>query len=109
MGYLFLAIAIVCEVAATTALKYCDGSPAPLPYLIVIFGYLSALLLLALAIRSVPVGIAYAIWAASGTLLVLLMAFIVHREAPDTPAVVGVSLIAAGVVMLQTSVMTVHD
>jgi small multidrug resistance pump len=109
MSYLFLAIAIVGEVAATTALKFCDGSMRPLPYGIVLVGYATALLLLSLALRSVPVCIAYAIWAGSGTALIVITGALVHRQIPDAIAALGIAMITIGVVVLQASAMSVHD
>ncbi len=109
MNYIYLAVAIVGEVAATTALKSCDGSGRVWPYAVVLIGYGTALGLLSLSLRTIPVGIAYAIWAGCGTVLVLLASAVLHRQIPDVPALAGIALIAAGVAVTQSSVMHVAD
>jgi small multidrug resistance pump len=109
VSYLYLAIAIVGEVAATTALKSCDGRTTLWPYLVVLIGYGTALGLLSVSLRTIPVGIAYAIWAGCGTALVLLASAVLHRQIPDYPALAGITLIAAGVAFAQLSAMHVVD
>lgn len=109
MSYLYLAIAIIGEVAATTALKSCDGSARIWPYATVVIGYGTALVLLSLSLRTIPVGIAYAIWAGCGTALVLLTSAVIHQQIPDHRALVGIALIAAGVAVAQSSSMHVSD
>ncbi|AOS98440.1 Multidrug transporter EmrE [Microbulbifer aggregans] len=100
MAYLYLAIAILAEVAATTALKASEQFTRPLPSALVIFGYGLAFYMLALVLRTIPVGIAYAIWAGVGILLVALAGAVIYREVPDWPAVIGMTLIIAGVVII---------
>ncbi len=101
MAYLYLAIAIVAEVAATTALKAADGFTRPLPTLVVAVGYGLAFWLLSLTLRQLPVGLVYALWSGLGIVLVTLLAVVVYGQRPDLPAVVGMGLIVAGVVVLQ--------
>lgn len=100
MAYLYLAIAILAEVAATTALKASEQFTRPLPSVLVILGYGLAFYMLALVLRTIPVGIAYAIWAGVGILLVALAGAVIYREIPDWPAVIGMTLIIAGVVII---------
>ncbi|WP_386079976.1 DMT family transporter [Vreelandella sp. F11] len=109
MTFVYLVLAIVAEVIATSALKASMGFTRPLPSLVVVVGYGLAFYLLSLVLRTLPVGIAYAIWAGLGIVLVTLVGIVVFGEKPDLPAVVGISLIVAGVVMLQVfSKMNVH-
>ncbi|QNI04059.1 multidrug efflux SMR transporter [Halomonas sp. SH5A2] len=109
MTFVYLVLAIIAEVIATSALKASMGFTRPLPSLLVVGGYGVAFYLLSLVLRSLPVGITYAIWAGLGIVLVTLVGVVVFGEKPDLPAVVGIGLIVAGVVMLQVfSKMSVH-
>ena len=109
MTFVYLVLAIVAEVIATSALKASIGFTLPLPSIIVVVGYGLAFYLLSLVLRTLPVGVAYAIWAGLGIVLVTLVGIVVFGEKPDLPAVLGISLIVAGVVMLQVfSKMNVH-
>jgi small multidrug resistance pump len=101
IGYLYLAIAIVAEVAATSALKASEGFTRLGPTLLVAAGYGVAFYCLSLVLRTVPVGIAYAIWAGAGIVLIALIGALVLRQPLDAPAVVGIALIVAGVVVIQ--------
>lgn len=109
MTFVYLVLAIVAEVIATSALKSSMGFTRPLPSIMVVVGYGVAFYLLSLVLRTLPVGIAYAIWAGLGIVLVTLVGIVVFSEKPDLPAVIGISLIVAGVVILQVfSKMNVH-
>ncbi|MDQ7733513.1 multidrug efflux SMR transporter [Halomonas sp. SpR1] len=109
MTFVYLVLAIVAEVIATSALKASVGFTRPLPSVVVVVGYGVAFYLLSLVLRTLPVGVAYAIWAGLGIVLVTLVGIVAFGEKPDLPAVVGISLIVAGVVMLQVfSKMNVH-
>ncbi|BBI53186.1 QacE family quaternary ammonium compound efflux SMR transporter [Vreelandella olivaria] len=109
MTFVYLVLAIVAEVIATSALKASMGFTRPLPSVVVVVGYGLAFYLLSLVLRTLPVGVAYAIWAGLGIVLVTLVGIVAFGEKPDLPAVVGISLIVAGVVMLQVfSKMNVH-
>ncbi|NYT74464.1 multidrug efflux SMR transporter [Halomonas sp. QX-2] len=109
MTFVYLVLAIVAEVIATSALKASVGFTRPLPSVVVVVGYGLAFYLLSLVLRTLPVGVAYAIWAGLGIVLVTLVGIVVFGEKPDLPAVIGISLIVAGVVMLQMfSKMNVH-
>nr|WP_149282947.1 SMR family transporter [Halomonas binhaiensis] len=101
MSYLYLALAIVAEVIATSALKASEGFSRFWPSVLVVAGYLSAFYLLALVLRSVPVGIAYALWAGLGIVLVALVGIVVYGEKPDFPAVLGMAMIVGGVAIIQ--------
>lgn len=100
MHWLFLALAIVAEVIGTTALKASDGMTRAGPASIVVIGYCVAFYCLSLSLRVLPVGIAYAIWAAIGTALIAVTGFLVYGERLDGWAIGGITLIIIGVVLL---------
>lgn len=98
--WLFLSVAIVSEVIATSALKAAEGFTRPWPSLIVVAGYAAAFYFLSLTLRTIPVGVAYAIWSGAGVALITLIAWIAFGQALDVAAVIGLALIVAGVVVL---------
>jgi small multidrug resistance pump len=100
MNWLHLAIAIVAEVVATSALKAADGFTRAVPSIVVVIGYAVAFFFLSLALRSIPVGIAYGIWSGVGILLIAVIGWWVYGQTLDWPAAVGLTLIVAGVVVL---------
>ena len=100
MHYLYLMIAIVSEVAGTTALKSAEGFTRLGPSVIVAAGYGSAFYFLSLCLERFPVGIAYAIWAGVGIVLIALMGLLIHGQKLDVPAVAGMGLIVAGVAVI---------
>ena len=109
MSWLYLAIAIVAEVIATSALKAADGFTRPGPSTVVVLGYCTAFYFLSLALRGVPVGVAYAVWSGVGIVLISVIAWLMYGQRLDAPAVLGMSLIIAGVVVLNVfSKATVH-
>jgi len=109
MPYVYLALAIVAEVAATSALKASAEFSKLVPSLIVIVGYGVAFYLLTLVLRTVPVGIAYAVWAGLGIVLVAITGAILYKQLPDVAAVIGMGLIVAGVVIINVfSKTSVH-
>lgn len=100
MQYLYLGSAILCEVIATSALKAADGFRAPVPTVIVLVGYTAAFYLLSITLRTIPVGIAYAIWSGIGQVLVMLIAWVMYRQSLDAGAFAGIGLILSGVMVL---------
>jgi small multidrug resistance pump len=98
--WLFLSIAIISEVIATSALKPSAGFTQLWPSLLVVAGYSAAFFFLSLTLRTMPVGIAYAIWSGVGIVLITLIAWLVLGQSLDSPAIVGLALIVAGVVVL---------
>lgn len=100
-GYLYLAIAILAEVIATSALKAVDGLSRPVPLLLVIVGYALSFWMLTLVLRTIPVGIAYAIWAGLGIVLVSIAAYFIYRQTLDVPALLGIGLIVSGVLVIR--------
>lgn len=100
MGYVLLIVAIVLEVVATSALKASAGFTRIGPAMLVVLGYGGAFYCLAHVMKTVPVGVAYGIWSAVGIVLVALAAWLLFGQQPDVPAVLGMGLIIAGVVVL---------
>jgi small multidrug resistance pump len=100
MQWLFLSVAIVAEVIATSALKAADGFSRFGPSLIVILGYGVAFYCLSLALHTIPVGVAYAVWSGAGIALIALIAWLFLGQSLDVPAIAGLTLIVAGVVVL---------
>ncbi|MEM5292771.1 multidrug efflux SMR transporter [Burkholderia sp. JPY481] len=98
--YALLAIAIVAEVIATSAMRASDGFSRLLPSIVVVLGYGIAFYCLSLTLRSIPVGIVYAIWSGAGIVLITLVALVLYRQVPDVPAIIGLGLIVAGVAVL---------
>jgi small multidrug resistance pump len=98
--YALLAIAIVAEVIATSALRASDGFTRLMPATVVVLGYVISFYLLSLTLKSVPVGIVYAIWSGVGIVLITLLAIVIYGQVPDLPAVAGLGLIVAGVLVL---------
>lgn len=98
--YLLLGIAIVAEVIATTALKAADGFSRLVPSVVVVLGYAIAFGCLSLTLKTLPTGIAYAIWSGVGIVLVSALGWFVHRQALDVPALIGLGLIIAGVLVV---------
>ena len=101
MGYLYLGIAVAAEVIATSALKASDGFTRPLPTVIVALGYGVSFYFLSLVLKTVPVGVAYAIWSGAGIVLIGLIGWLVLKQPLDVPAMLGMGLIIAGVAVIQ--------
>ena len=100
IAYAHLAVAIVAEVIATTALRAADGFTQLWPSLISIVGYVVAFYFLSLTLRSMPVGIAYAIWSGVGIVLISLAGWLIYKQLLDLPALIGMGLIMAGVIVI---------
>lgn len=100
MNYHYLAITIIAEVVATSALKATEDFTKLAPSLIVIIGYCTAFYFLSLSLKTIPVGVAYAIWAGLGIVLVAIVTAIIYKEMPDWPAVMGIGLIVSGVLVI---------
>lgn len=100
MAYLYLAIAIVSEVIATSALKASDGFTRLWPSLIVVAGYGVAFYCLSLCLRTMDIGFAYAVWCGLGIVLITAVAAVLYKQVPDAWGIVGMTLIIAGVLVL---------
>ncbi|PAV24765.1 QacE family quaternary ammonium compound efflux SMR transporter [Tamilnaduibacter salinus] len=99
-AWLLLSLAIVSEVIGTSALKSSDGFTRLWPSIMVVVGYGLAFYCLALVLRTIPVGIAYAVWAGTGVALMALVGWLVYGQRLDVPGIVGILLIVAGVFVL---------
>lgn len=98
--WLFLIIAIVAEVVGTTALKASDGFRKLPASLLVAVGYGVSLYFLSLTVKTLPVGISYAVWAGLGLLLITLTSWIFYGQRIDLPAGIGMILIVTGVIIM---------
>lgn len=96
----WLACAILAEVVATSCLKASAAFTRPLPSTIVVVGYAVSFYCLSLALRTVPVGVAYAIWSGVGIVLITIIAWIVYEQRLDLTALGGIGLIVSGVIIL---------
>jgi small multidrug resistance pump len=98
--WLYLTLAIISEVAGTTALRSAEGFTRLMPSCIVVVGYATAFYFLSLTLKAIPVGVAYAIWSGAGTALVVLIAWIFMGQKMDVAGAIGILLIIAGVLVL---------
>lgn len=100
IAYLYLAVAIGAEVIATTALRAAQGFTVLVPSAISVVGYVIAFYFLSLTLKTMPVGIAYAIWSGIGIVLISLAGWLLYRQVLDLPAILGMALIMAGVIVI---------
>ncbi|MGH8062601.1 MAG: DMT family transporter [Pseudoxanthomonas sp.] len=107
IGYLYLGIAIVAEVVATSALKASEGFTRTGPSVIVAIGYGVAFYFLSLVLKTVPMGVAYAIWSGVGIVLIAAIGWLLMKQPLDLPALLGIGLIVAGVAVIQLFSKTV--
>lgn len=107
MTYLYLAIAIIAEVVGTSALQASAQFTRLAPSLLVVVGYGLAFYFMALVLRTMPIGITYAIWSGVGVVLVAVMGALLYKQVPDLPAVIGMAMIVAGVVVINVFSNTV--
>lgn len=99
-NFFFLGIAIIFEIIATSALKKSEQFTQLIPSIITIVGYFAAFYFLSFAIRTIPVGIAYAIWSGIGIVLITIIGAVFFKQIPDLPAIIGLALIMAGVIVI---------
>lgn len=107
MGYVYLSIAILAEVVATSALKASEEFTKLGPSILVVMGYGVAFYFLSLVLKTIPVGIAYAIWAGLGIVLIAITGAVLFKQIPDMPAIIGMVLIVSGVVVINVFSKTV--
>ncbi len=98
--WIFLYIAIVSEVVGTSALRASEGFTRLWPSIVVVVGYALSFYFLSLTLKTIPIGVAYAIWSGIGIALIVLIAWIIYGQALDLPGVIGVALIVTGVIIL---------
>ncbi|MEG1697228.1 MAG: multidrug efflux SMR transporter [Acinetobacter sp.] len=99
-NWLFLFIAIIAEVIATSALKSSEGFTKPIASIVVVLGYMIAFYCLSLTLKTIPVGIAYAVWSGVGIVLITTVAWFVFDQKLDVWGIVGIALIMSGVLIL---------
>ena len=107
MAYLYLALAILAEMVATSALKASKEFTKLVPSVIVLAGYGLAFYFMTLVLRTIPIGITYAIWSGVGIVLIAIVGAIFYKEPPDLPAIVGMGLIISGVMVIHLFSKTV--
>jgi len=100
MAYIYLTLAIVTEVIGTSLLKSTAEFTKLVPSIVVIVSYLLSFYFLTLTLRTIPVGITYAIWAGLGIFLVSVIAAIMYKQIPDVASMIGMGLIISGVVVI---------
>ena len=109
MNYVYLAAAIVAETIGTSALSQTAGFTRLMPTVIVAISFAISFYLMSLALQTIPVGIAYAIWAGVGIVLITVIGWLFLKQTLDGPAFVGIGLILVGVIVLRLfSRATVH-
>jgi small multidrug resistance pump len=106
-NWLFLSIAIITEVIATSALKATNGFTRFWPSLVVVMGYGLSFYFMSLALHSIPVGVAYAVWSGVGIILITLIARVAYDQRLDLPAMIGMGLIVVGVIVMNLFSKTV--
>lgn len=100
LTYIYLIIAVAFEVVATSALKETQGFTKLLPSLVTVAGYAAAFYFLSLVLKVMPVGVVYAMWSGAGIVLITAIAWIWFRQSLDLPALLGIGLIMAGVIVI---------
>ena len=100
MKYLFLALAIILEVVGTSFMQASNGFSKIIPTIITIVSYIACFFFLSQALKSIPLGIAYAIWGGLGIVLTAIISVVVFKQSLDWPAIIGIVLIVAGVIVM---------
>ncbi|QIK41360.1 DMT family transporter [Pontivivens nitratireducens] len=102
MPWFLLTLAIIGEIVGTTALKLSEGFTRPLPGIVAIIGYAVAFYFLAMVLRTIPIGVAYAVWSGVGVAAMALIGLVMFGQKLEPAAIIGITLIVAGVVVLNT-------
>jgi len=100
MGYLYLAVAIIAEVIATSALKASDEFSNLLPSIVVVIGYGASFYFLSIVLKTIPIGVAYAIWSGLGIVLFATVGAVVFDQKLDASTIIGMLLIISGIVVM---------
>lgn len=100
MAFIYLAIAIIAEVIATSALKASQGFSVLWPSVLTIIGYAIALYFLSLTMKTIPMGIAYAIWSGAGIILISTVGWFIYKQHLDLPAFIGLALMISGILVI---------
>jgi len=107
MAYLYLALAILAETIGTSALKATNEFTKVVPSIIVLIGYGVSFYFMTLVLRTIPIGITYAVWSGVGIVLISAVGAIFYQETLDLPAIIGMGLIVAGVIVIHLFSKTV--
>lgn len=101
MAYLYLFVAIIAEIFATTMLKDTNGFTVLFPSIFTIAGYILSFYMLSLCVQYIPTGVIYAFWSGIGIVGIAILGWIVHKQILDIPAIIGILLILAGVLVIK--------
>ena len=107
-NWIFLCVAIIAEVIATSALKSSEGFSKPIASVIVVLGFIIAFYCLSLTLKTIPVGIAYAIWSGAGIILISAIGWIFYKQHLDLAACIGLALMIAGIVIINVFSKNTH-
>lgn len=108
MGYFYLMIAIMSEVMGTSMLKLSDGFTKLIPSILCIVGYGVSFYFLSLVLKIIPIGVSYAIWSGVGIVLISIVGLFLFDQQLDVPAILGISLIISGVLVIHLFSKTVQ-
>lgn len=100
-SWLLLLLAVVCEVVGTSAIKYSNGFTKIVPSIVVFIGFGVAFYILSITLKVIPIGMAYAVWSGLGIVLISIIGHFVFQQRLDAPAIVGMSFILVGVIIMQ--------
>lgn len=100
MGYLYLGIAILFEVLGSSFIKTCEGFTKLIPSIVVVVSYIVAFYFLSLCLKTIPLSIAYTIWAGVGIVLTVLISIFIFKQTIDVPAIIGIVFILIGVIII---------
>ena len=98
--WILLLFAIAAEVVGTSCLKLSEGFSRPLPTLLVLAAYATSMALMSRVVQSIPLGLTYALWSGIGIVAIVLVGVLAYRQVPSSGQLIGVGLIAAGVVIV---------
>jgi small multidrug resistance pump len=107
--FIYLLIAIISEVVATSSLKASEGFTKLTPSILVIIGYALAFYFLSVTVKVLPVGITYALWSGVGIILVTIAGVFLYKQVPDLPAIIGMVLIIIGVLVINIFSKSIKD
>jgi small multidrug resistance pump len=98
--WILLLLAIGSEVIGTSCLKLSEGFSKPIPTLVVLVAYATAMLLLSRVVQTIPLGITYALWSGIGIIAIVLVGLLAYKQMPSPGQLVGISMITAGVILV---------
>ena len=98
--WILLLLAIGSEVIGTSCLKLSEGFSKPIPTLVVLVSYATAMLLLSRVVQTIPLGITYALWSGIGIVAIVLVGLFAYKQVPSPGQLVGIATITAGVIIV---------